>query len=347
MEKIRFNSDYIRAAHPAVLEGLMDIQANSYGGYGIDEECEAAKAEIRKYIGCPDADIHFIVGGTQANFIGLDVCLTRKYHGVICASSGHINVHEAGSVENTGHKLIQLPHENGKIDASQIEEVAEEFRSSYLKEHVTEPKAVYISFPTEYGTIYSKKELEAIRAVCDEYGLYLFIDGARLGYALAGKDCDVSLEDISRFADVYYIGGTKCGALFGEAVVFTKPELAEGFRGYMKMNGALLAKGFLLGNQFKTLFKDGLYFEITGKAVEFAQQMMDALEAKGIKAGYRSGCNIMFYELTKEQIEKLEENFVFEAMEKVDDTHYLCRFCASWGTTQEEVDAFVAAVEAL
>ena len=347
MEKIRFNSDYIRAAHPAVLQGLMDIEPNSYGGYGIDEECDAAKAAIRKYIGCPEAEIHFVVGGTQANYLGLEACLTRKFHGVICASSGHINVHESGSVENTGHKLIQLPQENGKITAAQVAEEAESFRSSELQEHVTEPKAVYISFPTEYGTICSKKELEDMRAVCDEYGLYLFIDGARMGYALAGQDCDVTLEDISRLADVYYIGGTKCGALFGEAVVFTKPEIAKGFRNYLKMNGALLAKGFLLGNQFKTLFEDGLYFEITGTAVKYAQQMMDALEAKGIKPGYRSGCNIMFYELTREQIDKLEENFIFETMEVVDGTHYLCRFCASWGTTQEEVDAFVAAVEAL
>ncbi len=347
MEKIRFNSDYIRAAHPTVLKGLLDIQNNSYGGYGIDEECEAADAAIRKYIGCPEAAIHFVVGGTQANFIGLDICLPRKHHGVICATSGHINVHESGSVENTGHKLIQLPQENGKISAAQIAEEAEIYRSSPLQEHITEPKAVYISFPTEYGTIYSKKELEDIRAVCDEYELTLFIDGARMGYALAGKDCDVTLEDLSRIADVYYIGGTKCGALFGEALVFTKPELAKGFRNYLKMNGALLAKGFLLGNQFKTLFEDGLYFDITRTAVGYAQQMMDAFEAKGIKAGYRSGCNIMFYELTQEQIDKLEEKFVFEAMEPVDDTHILCRFCASWGTTQEEVDAFVAAVKEL
>lgn len=278
---IRFNNDYNRSAHPAVLEALMKSSGESYGGYGLDFWCEKAAEEIGKYIGTGEADIHFLVGGTQANFTVITAAL-RSYQSVISADTGHIQGHETGAVENTGHKIIALPSADGKITAAQVREQAELYLDSGIKEHITQPKMVYLSFPTEFGTVYSKAELEEISGVCRRYGLFLFIDGARLGYGLGAAEADVTMEDIARLADVFYCGGTKCGALFGEAVVIINPVLKTDFRSYIKQNGGMLAKGWLLGIQFYTLFRDGLYFKITQEADRQAMRIRQAFRQKGI-----------------------------------------------------------------
>ena len=276
---LRFNNDYNRACHGEILKALSESSVNSYGGYGLDEICESAKFQIKKYLDVPYADIHFLVGGTQTNFTVIS-SLIKPFESVVCADTGHINVHETGAVENTGHKVHSLPSELGKISACQVEELARTFEESDIKEHITRPKTVYISFPTEVGTIYTKRELYDLREVCDRYGLYLFIDGARLGYGLTCDECDVTASDIAKVSDVFYFGGTKCGAMFGEAVVFTREGLSEDFRSYIKMNGAMLAKGWLLGLQFYTLFKDGLYFDICRNANKYAMMIKNAFADK-------------------------------------------------------------------
>lgn len=337
---IRFNNDYNHGAHPQILEALVQTNHESYGGYGLDSWCEKAAEEIKKYLDCPQAAVHFMVGGTQVNFTVIAAAL-RPYQSVICAESGHIHVHETGAVENCGHKIQALTAKEGKITAGQIAAEAENYCTSGVKEHITQPKMVYISFSTEYGTVYSKKELEEISAVCRQYRLYLFIDGARLGYGLGAPGGDVTIADIAKAADVFYCGGTKCGALFGEAVVITNPELQVDFRSYIKQNGAMLAKGWLLGLQFYTLFKDGLYFEITKKADEYAMQIKEAFAEKGVPSFIESSTNQQFVVLENSQMEKLAENYVFEFDHKVDETHSCVRFCTSWSTTQEEIDALV------
>lgn len=343
---IRFNNDYNHGAHPAVLAALEKINNESYGGYGQDEWCEKASKEIKKYMDCPQAAVHFLVGGTQANYVVIASAL-RPYQGVICAESGHIHVHETGAVENSGHKVLALPHTDGKITAQQIRTEAENYRTSVVQEHIVEPKMVYLSYPTEYGTIYSKAELEAIYEVCREYGMYLFIDGARMGYGLAARSADLTLADIAKYTDAFYCGGTKCGLLFGEAVVITNPELQPFFRSYMKQNGALLAKGWLLGIQFYTMFHEGLYFDITRAAVEKAMRIKAAFAEKGIPALIESDTNQQFVILENGQMEKLAENYIFEFEKKIDESHTAVRFCTSWSTSEEEVDALVRDIQKL
>lgn len=343
---IRFNNDYNHSAHPAILEALAADSSNSYGGYGIDPWCEKATEEIKKYLDCPDAAVHYLIGGTQANFTMIAAAL-RPYQSVISADTGHIHVHETGAVENTGHKIQALPSIDGKITAAQIQEQAELYCTSLVQEHITQPKMVYLSFPTEYGTIYSLDELEAIHTVCQKYGLYLFIDGARLGYGLGSPESDVTIRDIARLSDAFYIGGTKCGALFGEAVVITNPVLNIDFRSYIKQNGAMLAKGWLLGLQFYTLFKDGLYFDITKNAVHYALELKAAFHKKGIPSFIESNTNQQFFVVENSLMEQLAQNYVFEYEQKVDDTHSCIRFCTSWSTTEEEVQTLIADLEAL
>ena len=343
---IRFNNDYNHGAHPAILEALARVNEESYGGYGIDPWCEKAAEEIKKYLNCPQAAVHFLVGGTQTNYIGIAAIL-RPYQSVLSADSGHINVHETGAIENSGHKVQVLPAKEGKITAAQIAEAAEDYHSSEIKEHITQPKRVYLSFPTEYGTIYSKKELEEIHAVCRKYGLYLFVDGARMGYGLGAAKNDVKLEDLAKLTDMFYIGGTKCGALFGEAMIITNPVLQTDFRSYIKQNGAMLAKGWLLGVQFATLFQDGLYFEITKRAVEYAMQIKHAFEDKGISSYIESFTNQQFVVLTNEQMEELSKKYLYEFEKKVDEVHVCVRFCTSWSTKQEEVDALIKDIKNL
>lgn len=343
---IRFNNDYSHGAHPKVLEALARTNEESYGGYGQDVWCEKAAAVIKKHLNCPQADVHFLVGGTQANFTVIASAL-RPYQSVLSADTGHINVHETGAVENCGHKVQTLPAVNGKISAAQIREKAELYRTSDIPEHITQPKMVYISHPTEYGTIYSRKELEEISAVCREYGLYLFVDGARMGYGLGASGADVTLEDFARLTDVFYIGGTKCGALFGEAVVIVNPLLQTDFRSYMKQNGAMLAKGWLLGLQFCALFENDLYFEITKKAVEYAMEIRRAFAEKGIPAYIESDTNQQFVILENTQMETLAKNYVFEFEKKIDDTHSCVRFCTSWSTKPEEIRALIEDIRRL
>ena len=343
---IRLNNDYNKGAHPSIIEALAAHNDESYAGYGLDEMSEKAAAEIKKYLGRDDADIHFLVGGTQTNYTVIASAL-RPYESVLSADSGHINVHETGAVEHIGHKVEALKNKDGKITAAQIREAAETFRTSTVPEHITEPKMVYISFPTEYGAVYRKDELEDISRVCREYGLYLFIDGARLGYGLAAEGGNVTLKDIARLADVFYIGGTKCGAMFGEAVVICNDELKKHFRSSIKQNGGMLAKGWLTGLQFYTLFKDGLYFEITKKAVQQAMQIKHAFADAGIPSYISSPTNQQFVLLTNEQMEKLSEKYIYE-FEFRSGIDYACvRFCTSWATKDEEIDELIADILAL
>jgi len=337
---IRWNNDYNHGAHPTVLEAFAATNDNSYGGYGIDEWCEKAADEIKTHLGDVDADVHFMVGGTQVNYTVIAAAL-RPFQGVISADEGHINTHETGAVENAGHKIHQLKSANGKITAMQIKEEAEKFVTSGTKEHITQPKMVYISYPTEYGTIYSKEELTEIRKVCDEYKFYLFIDGARMGYGLGSPESDVTLADIAKVSDAFYIGGTKCGAMFGEAVILTNDELKPNFRSYMKQHGAMLAKGWTLGLQFYTLFKDNLYFDITAQAVKYAMKIKEAFKAKGIHEYIESPTNQQFVIITDEQKNKLDEKHIYEYMGKVSDNTHLVRFCTSWSSREEDVNVLI------
>ncbi|MCI8549331.1 MAG: aminotransferase class I/II-fold pyridoxal phosphate-dependent enzyme [Lachnospiraceae bacterium] len=343
---IRFNNDYNHGAHPRILEALAKSNTESYGGYGQDIWCEKAAEEIKRCAGCPDGSVHFLIGGTQANFTVIAAAL-RPYQGVISPETGHINAHETGAVENCGHKIFALPAKDGKITATQIEKEAETYASSSIKEHIVQPKLVYLSYPTEYGTLYSKKELEEIYEVCQKYGLFLFIDGARLGYGIGSPEADLTFKDFSALSDVFTCGGTKCGTLFGEAVVITNHRLKEGFRCFMKQNGAMLAKGWLLGLQFYTLFQDGLYFEITKQAVDYAMKIKSAFERKGISFYAESFTNQQFVLLNQKQMEKLAENCIFKVDEKVNEQLSCVRFCTSWSTTEEEVNALVTEINKL
>lgn len=343
---IRLNNDYNRGAHPAVLELLQKTNDESYPGYGEDAWCEKAAQEIRKYLGGQDAEIHFMTGGTQVNFTVIAAAL-RPYQGVISADTGHIQNHETGSVENTGHKIHALPGTDGKLTAQAIEKEAKKYRDTVPNDHLTEPRMVFLSFPSEYGTIYSKEELTAIHRVCREYGMYLYVDGARLGYGLGSEACDVTLADLAALADVFYIGGTKCGALFGEAVVICNPALRDHFRSYMKQNGGMLAKGWLLGLQFYALFKDGLYFEITKEADRKAMALKEAFTKKQIPFYIESWTNQQFVILDRDQMDRLAEVCVFQPDAELEDGRTCVRFCTGWSTGQEEVEQVVQAVGAL
>ena len=337
---IRFECDYAEGAHPQVMALLEQTNLEQTPGYGMDPWCETAREKIREACGMPQADVHFVVGGTQANLLVISSIL-RTYEGAVAATSGHINVHETGAVEATGHKVIALPETNGKISAAQVEAAALEYVHSPTQEHVVKPGIVYISHPTEYGTLYTKKELEALYAVCRKYRIPLFVDGARLAYALAAEDNDVTLPELARLCDVFYIGGTKVGALFGEAVVFPNTALAEGFRMNMKQRGAMLAKGRLLGVQYAALFTDGLYEEIGRHADRLAMKIKKALKEKEIPLFYESSTNQQFCVLTDSQCAALKGKYAFSPSGPVEGGN-LVRFCTSWASREEDVDALVA-----
>lgn len=339
---IRFESDYLEGAHEKVLKALTGTNMEQTPGYGKDIYCEEAKEIIRGLCGKPDADVHFLVGGTQTNCTVID-SLLKPYEGVICADTGHINVHETGAVEASGHKVIPLPHTDGKISARQIEE---KFMADGFSEHVVRPGMVYISFPTEYGTIYSKKELEEISRCCRTHGIPFFIDGARLGYGLTAKSCDVTIKDIADLCEVFYIGGTKVGALFGEAVVFTDSALSVNFRYFIKHHGAMLAKGRLLGVQFKALLEDGTYFDIAAEANRQADRIREALAAKDIPLFIPNDTNQVFCLLKKEQLDKLREEFSFDE-EGTRGGYELVRMCTGWATCPENTDKLVRAIGSL
>lgn len=337
MKKIQFQCDYSEGALPEILERLGKTNLEQTPGYGEDEYCEHARALIKEACGTPEADVHFLVGGTQANVTVISSIL-RPYQGVLCASTGHINVHETGAVEHGGHKVLPLFSADGLIKASQIEEAVSAHFADESFEHIVQPGMVYISFPSEFGTIYSKAELEAISEVCRRWNLPLFIDGARLGYGLTCDRCDLSLKDIASLSDVFYIGGTKQGALFGEAVVITNDALKKDFRYNIKQNGGMLAKGRLLGLQYEALFEDGLYFRAARHANELAVKVHEAFASKGYEFLVDSPTNQQFPILPRDVVERLQERFSFSIWQTLPDGRIGTRFCTSWATRGEAVE---------
>lgn len=338
---IYFDSDYMAGAHPEVMERLMKTNGEHTTGYGTDAYTDRAKNLIRKACGTPDARVFFLVGGTQTNATVIDGVLER-HEGVLAAESGHINVHESGAIEATGHKVLTLPSHEGKVKAEDVRDYIRNFYSDETYEHMVAPGMLYISFPTEYGTVYSLRELEDISDTCHSAGIPLFIDGARLGFGLAAEGNDVELEDIARLSDVFYIGGTKVGALFGEAVVITNPEILKHFVPLVKQHGALLAKGRLLGVQFESLFEDGLYFRISEKAVRMGRRIKDAFSAAGYPAVVDSPTNQQFFRLPNEIIDKLKENVSFELWGPRGEKESIVRFVTGWATTDEDIDRLIA-----
>ena len=332
-----FNSDYMEGAHPLILERLLETNMEQTPGYGSDAYCAQAKDKIRKACNCPDAEIHFLVGGTQTNATVIK-SLLRTYEGVLAPTTGHISTHEAGAIEAGGHKVLELPQNHGKITAKQVEDYIETFRKDPSCAHQVKPGMVYISHPTEYGTLYTKNELEQLSQVCKKYHIPLFLDGARLGYGLTAKDTDVTLEVIAKTCDVFYIGGTKVGALFGEAVVMTKPRLIDNFFTIIKQQGGLLAKGRLLGIQFDVLFSDDLYFNIAKHAIAMAQKLKQGFEEKGYPFYFDSPTNQQFIILTDEQIKHLSENVSFGFWDALDDGRTVVRFATSWATQEKDID---------
>ncbi|MBO7547207.1 MAG: aminotransferase class I/II-fold pyridoxal phosphate-dependent enzyme [Bacteroidales bacterium] len=339
----RFDSDYLEGCLPQILERLAQTNLEQTPGYGEDPHCARAAELIRRACGNDALQVHFLVGGTQANVTVISALL-RPHQGVLCAESGHINVHETGAVEHSGHKALALPSPDGKIRAAQIRDAIRDHYDDFSHEHMSQPGMVYISFPTEKGTLYTLAELKDIAAACREARIPLFIDGARLGYGLASPACDVRLEDIAALADVFYIGGTKQGALFGEAVVFRTTELARDFRYNIKQNGGMLAKGRLLGIQFEVLFEDGLYLRAARHAAEQAFRIRDAFRARGASFLVESPTNQQFPILANDEIARLRERFSFESWQKIDDSHTAVRFVTSWATPDANVDALVAAI---
>lgn len=343
---ILFQCDYNEGAHPRIMERLMATNMEQTVGYGEDEYCAHAAELIRRACGDDELAVHFLVGGTQANLTVIDAAL-RSHQGVLCAVTGHINVHETGAVEACGHKVLGLSGTDGKVTAAQVQEACEAHLKDDSFEHTVQPKMVYISNPTELGTIYSRAELKALSETCHKYGLYLFLDGARLGYGLAAPDNDLTFPDLAALCDVFYIGGTKVGALFGEAVVIKNEELKKDFRYFIKQKGGMLAKGRLLGVQFAALFEDGLYDQISRHAIELAEKLRAAFDEKGYPYLVENRTNQIFPIMPDEQLEKLGKEFGYCYQQRVDADHSAVRFCTSWATKEENVDALIAAVRAL
>ena len=338
---IRFNCDYSEGAHPRILEKLAQTNLEQAPGYGQDTYCRQAADLIKSLCQTPQAEVHFLAGGTQTNLTVVAACL-RPYQTVISADSGHINVHETGAIEATGHRILTVPEQNGKLTAEQIARCCKEHWLDDNPEFAPQPKLVYISFPTEYGTLYSKEELSAIRRVCDENNLFLFADGARLGYGLEAPGNDVTLADLAACCDVFYIGGTKIGALLGEAVVIVNPKLQKDFRYFMKQKGAMLAKGRILGIQFLALFEDGLYFKLSKHADEMAQIIRQACAECGFEFLYDSPTNQQFPIMPDDLIKRLEELYVFSHTKRLDHRRSAIRICTSWATRREDVEQLVA-----
>ena len=341
-----FHNDYNEICHPAVLDKMQKNVGRQMPGYGEDDICKNAADLIRKLCDDKNLAVHFLVGGTQANLIVISAAL-RPHQAVIGAHSAHINVHETGAVEATGHKVLTLSSDDGKITASQIKQTMDNHYADEAREHVAQPKLVYISNPTELGTIYSLDELEEISAVCKHYHLYLFVDGARLGYGLAAEGNDVTFEDLARLTDVFYIGGTKVGAAFGEAVVISNPALAEDFRYIIKQRGAMLAKGWLLGIQFEALLEDGLYMKISEHADRMADRIRNTLHQLKYPLLINGVTNQIFPILPDAMLEQLKQNFTFTEQERIDAEHRAVRFCTSWATESDAVDALCAELEKL
>lgn len=339
--ELYFNCDYMEGAHPKILERLMETNLQHTSGYGSDPYCQSAREKILKECGCLDGEVHFLVGGTQTNATVI-ASMLATYEGVVAAGTGHISVHEAGAIEYTGHKVLTLPQKNGKICAADLKTYLKEFHEDENKTHMVMPGMVYISHPTEYGTLYTAEELRELHEICREYQIPLYLDGARLGYALASAGTDVTLKVIARYCDVFYIGGTKVGAFCGEAVVITKKNRIPHFFTMVKQHGALLAKGRFLGLQFDTLFTDGLYYEISAHAVRMAQKLKQALVEKGYELYIDSPSNQQFVILENQKKEELLEKVHFEFWEKLDEKHTVMRFATSWATTEEDVEQLIS-----
>ena len=334
---VSFECDYIAGAHPEILKRLAETNMEPLPGYGMDQYSESAKEKIRAACGCPDAEVEFLVGGTQTNAVVISTML-RDWEGVIAADSGHVSVHESGAIEFTGHKVIQIPAKNGKLEAAAVRRLLDNFNNDVTHDHMVFPGMVYISHPTEPGTLYSKAELEELSALCREYEIPLYLDGARLGYGLMSRSSDLTIRDIARLTNVFYIGGTKVGALCGEAVVFTKGNRPEHFMTSVKKRGALLAKGRLLGIQFDTLFTDDLYFRISRHAIDMAEKLKDIIREKGWEPYMDSPTNQQLILMTEKEMEALGKKVVFDRWGINDDGRTIVRLATSWSTGEEDLE---------
>lgn len=341
---LSFVSDYIKGAHTKILERLMETNDEVQPGYGNDCYCESAKEKIRKACGCKEAEIFFLAGGTQTNMLVISTML-RPYEGVVAATTGHVSVHEAGAIEHSGHKVLEIPGHEGKIDAGELEQYLKRYWADGSHEHMVFPGMVYISHPTEYGTLYTKEEFEALSKVCRAYQIPLYLDGARLGYGLMSKHTDVTLPMIAEYCDVFYIGGTKVGALCGEAVVFTKQNMPAHFMTMVKQKGGLFAKGRLLGVQFDTLFTDELYYQISRQAIEMAEALKELFREMGYRFFLDSPTNQQFIILENGVMERLQEDVGFDIWEPYDETHTVVRFATSYATRPEEIEALRKVLE--
>ena len=340
-EKLIFSSDYLEGAHPAILKRLTETNLEKTAGYGLDEYSESARRRIREACEAPEADVFFLTGGTQTNATVIDAFL-RPWQGVIAPRTGHINGHEAGAIEFGGHKVLEIPQQNGKICVKDLRARLEEYRTDENRDHTVMPGMVYLSQPTEYGTLYTRAEIEAIHEICREYQIPLYVDGARLAYALASPENDVGLPEMARLCDAFYIGGTKCGALFGEAVVFPRPKTVPHSFTIVKQHGALLAKGRIAGIQFDVLFSDGLYGKIGTNAIRAAGRIRDALRRKGYTLTFETPTNQIFVTLGQEELAGLSEKVEMAFWEKTDPGHTVMRIATSWATRPEEVDRLIA-----
>ncbi len=337
---IKLESDYTEGAHPLILEAFVKTNMEQLSGYGNDKYCDSAKEKIKAACGRDDAQVFLLAGGTQTNTLVIDTMLA-SYEGFISCDTGHAACHEAGGPEFTGHKSMTVKNELGKMSAGSLSDFMENFLNDENKDHLCQPGLVYISHPTEYGTLYSKKELSELSAACKKYGLSLFLDGARLGYGLMSRGTDLTLRDIAELCDVFYIGGTKCGALCGEAVVFTHRNTPKCFFTSIKQHGALLAKGRLLGVQFDTLFTDGLYFDICAHAVKMADKLREALVEKGYEIFIETVTNQIFVTLENSRLEELRKQVSFGFWERPDSEHTVVRIATSWATREEDIDAVI------
>lgn len=336
---IRFECDYATGAHPRVLERLVQTNLEETPGYGVDEHCRGARRLVRQLCRAPQADVHFLVGGTQTNATVIAAAL-RPHQGVVCAQTGHINTHETGAIEATGHKVLPIPSGDGKLTAHQLDELCRGHYGDPNAEHMVQPGMVYLSHPTELGTVYSRQELAAIRRVAGQYRLTLFVDGARLAYGLAASD--LTLPDLAQLCDVFYLGGTKAGALFGEAVVIPNEALKSDFRYLIKQRGGMLAKGRLLGVQFEALLEDGLYLQIGQRAVEQALRLQRAFLDKGWPLLVPSPTNQQFPILPDAALAALEGKYTSSFWAKTDEHHTAVRFCTGWSTRDGDIDALIA-----
>ena len=334
-----FTSDYVNGAAPEVLNHLLETNSKNLTGYGSDDYCEIAISKIKKACNKPDADVYFLTGGTQTNQIVISTVL-KPFEGVIAANTGHVSGHEAGAIEFSGHKVLQISHKDGKLSDNSIENLIKDFYNDRNHEHMVFPGMVYISLPTEYGTLYSKNELQNIYQVCQKYNIFLYIDGARLGYALASPQNDLSLSDIANLCDAFYIGGTKVGALCGEALIFTNNrfETPAHFITQIKQHGALLAKGRLLGVQFDALFTDNLYYKIGEHGILMAEKLKSIFKTKGFRFYLESPTNQQFIILENSKMDELSKTIAFSFWEKYDENHTVVRFATSWSTTQQDLE---------